>query len=107
MVLQASNKIEYDAWMQAVMDAIMGALDHVTPAGEIDATANMKNSKRHLKARERQIETLSSAPGNLCCCECFEFHGNLGGLAGPPKSCPSRGNFRGPRSSRTANPLST
>ena len=24
MVLQASNKIEYDAWMQAVMDAIMG-----------------------------------------------------------------------------------
>ena len=70
MVLQASNKIEYDAWMQAVMDAIMGALDHVTPAGEIDATANMKNSKRHLKARERQIETLSSAPGNLCCCEC-------------------------------------
>ena len=62
MVLQASNKIEYDAWMQAVMDAIMGALDHVTPTGQIDATANMKNSKRHLKARERQIETLSSAP---------------------------------------------
>ena len=70
MVLQASNKVEYDAWMQAVMDAIMGALDHVTPAGEIDATVNMKNSKRHLKARERQIETLSSAAGNLRCCEC-------------------------------------
>ena len=34
MVLQASNKIEYDAWMQAVMDAIMGALDHVTPTGK-------------------------------------------------------------------------
>ena len=70
MVLQASNKIEYDAWMQAVMDAIMGALDHVTPTGAMDANVNIENSKRHLKARERQIETLSSAPGNLTCCEC-------------------------------------
>jgi hypothetical protein len=70
MVLQASNKVEYDAWMQGIMDAIMGALDHVTPAGNIDTSVNIENSMRHLKVRERQIETLSSAPGNLKCCEC-------------------------------------
>jgi hypothetical protein len=79
MTFQASGKVELQAWMSGIADAIAGALDHVVPS-DVSGTPGSTAAGTHLRqpssygkmieARDHQIEVLSSAPGNRTCCEC-------------------------------------